>query len=96
MSKERELIKNMKILLECSDMGGLRRNADVLINRAIELLAQPEQTEQTEQDNSQYLLDQIARLTAENAMLKEKWLSKNDEDEYINEESGYNRSDWWE
>lgn len=25
------------------------------------------------QDNIQYLLDQVARLTAENAMLKEKW-----------------------
>ena len=43
MSKERELIKDMKILLECTDMGGLQRNADVLIGRAIELLAQPEQ-----------------------------------------------------
>ena len=56
----------------------------------VELLAQPEQ------DNTQYLLDQVSRLTAENAMLKEKRLSKgDDEDEYINEESGYNRSDWW-
>jgi 16S rRNA G966 N2-methylase RsmD len=43
MSKERELIKDMKILLECTTMGGLQRNADVLIGRAIELLAQPEQ-----------------------------------------------------
>jgi hypothetical protein len=29
----------------------------------------------TEQDTAQYLLDQVARLTAENAMLKEKWLA---------------------
>jgi hypothetical protein len=43
MSKERELIKDMKILIECTSMGGLQRNADVLIGRAIELLAQPEQ-----------------------------------------------------
>jgi len=43
MSIERELIKDMKILLECADMGSLQRNADVLIGRAIELLAQPEQ-----------------------------------------------------
>ena len=28
---------------------------------------------QPKQDNIQYLLDQVARLTAENAMLKEKW-----------------------
>jgi len=27
------------------------------------------------EDNIQYLLDQVARLTAENAMLKEKWLT---------------------
>ena len=46
MSKERELIKDMKILLECTDMGGLQRNADVLIGRAIELLAQPEQEQE--------------------------------------------------
>ena len=39
---ERELIKDMKILLECTDMGGLQRRADVLIGRAIEILAQPE------------------------------------------------------
>jgi hypothetical protein len=30
----------------------------------------------TEQDTAQYLLDQVARLTAENAMLKEKWLAQ--------------------
>jgi hypothetical protein len=34
------------------------------------------QTTQPEQDNIQYLLDQVARLTAENAMLKEKWLAQ--------------------
>ena len=28
---------------------------------------------QPEQNNIQYLLDQVSRLTAENAMLKEKW-----------------------
>ena len=28
------------------------------------------------EDNTQYLLDQVARLTAENAMLKEKWFSQ--------------------
>ena len=55
-----------------------------------ELLAQPEQ------NNTQYLLDQVSRLTAENAMLKEKWLTKkDDEEEDMLEESGYNRSDWW-
>jgi hypothetical protein len=29
----------------------------------------------TEQVNTQYLLDQVSRLIAENAMLKEKWLA---------------------
>ena len=29
-----------------------------------------------EKDTAQYLLDQVARLTAENAMLKEKWLAQ--------------------
>lgn len=42
MGKERALIKDMKVLLECTDMGSLQRNTDVLIGRAIELLAQPE------------------------------------------------------
>ena len=46
MSKEIELIRDMKILLECTDMGGLQRQADVLIGRAIELLAQPEYIEE--------------------------------------------------
>ena len=82
MSREREVLK--KILAT----GWLDHN---LSNEVEELLAQPEQ------NNTQYLLDQVSILTAENAMLKEKWLSKgDDEDEYINEESGYNRSDWWE
>jgi len=43
MSEERKLIKDMKILLECTDMGGLQRQADVLIGRAVKLLAQPDQ-----------------------------------------------------
>ena len=44
--------------------GGLNNELSCEIE---ELLDQPEQ------DNIQYLLDQVARLTAENAMLKEKW-----------------------
>ena len=48
MSKERELIKDMKILLECTAMGGLQRNSDVLIGRATELLAQPKQEPEQE------------------------------------------------
>ena len=34
-----------------------------------------------EKDTAQYLLDQVARLTAENAMLKEKWLSQPEQTE---------------
>lgn len=37
-----------------------------------EISAQPEQETETKQENTQYLLDQVSRLTAENAMLKEK------------------------
>jgi len=33
----------------------------------------PHRINQPEQGNIQYLLDQVSRLTAENAMLKEKW-----------------------
>ena len=40
-----------------------------LMKETKELLAQPD-------INTQYLLDQVARLTAENAMLKEKWLAQ--------------------
>ena len=61
MSKERELLNRSRYNLDreyCAD----------LIDEIQELLAQ------AEQDNIQYLLDQVARLTAENAMLKEKWL----------------------
>ena len=84
MSKERELLARV--------LGSRTFMQGVALRREIEeLLTQPEQ------NNTQYLLEQVSRLTAENAMLKEKWLSKgDDEDEYINEESGYNRSDWWE
>ena len=42
-----------------------------------ELLAQPEQ------NNTQYLLDQVARLTAENAMLKEKWLAQPEQEPVV-------------
>ena len=87
MSKERKLLEKVAVQLSVFDL----KKASDLVDEIKELLAQPEQ------NNTQYLLDQVSILTAENAMLKEKWLSKgDDEDEYINEESGYNRSDWWE
>ena len=61
MSKERELLKTILAT------GWLNNTISCEVE---ELLAQPEQ------DNIQYLLDQVARLTAENAMLKEKWLAQ--------------------
>ena len=65
MSTERELLK--KALDFMLDAGA---NLNPLFKEINDnLLAQPEQ------DNTQYLLDQVARLTAENAMLKEKWLA---------------------
>ena len=57
MSKEREVLK--KILAT----GGLNYELSCEVE---ELLAQPD-------INTQYLLDQVSRLTAENAMIKEKW-----------------------
>jgi hypothetical protein len=53
MREERELIKDMMVLLECMDSGGLQRQADKLIGRAIELLAQPE----TEQEPKAWLYE---------------------------------------
>jgi hypothetical protein len=41
-SHERVLIKDMKVLLESTDMSPLQRQSDNLIGRAIELLAKPE------------------------------------------------------
>ena len=50
------------------------------------------------EDNIQYLLDQVARLTAENAMLKEKWSTPKPESTQepeawiiVNKETGYRR-----
>ena len=60
MSKERELLKQVVEYMWVGD----------IVEEIKELLAQPEH------NNTQYLLDQVARLTVENAMLKEKWLSQ--------------------
>ena len=71
MSKERELLRQSLIALEDAHLHCQKfQDEDArlsVINQIKELLAQPEQ------DSIQYLLDQVARLTAENAMLKEKW-----------------------
>ena len=64
MTKERELLKECRLILDTPFNGSTGIN---LRNRIAELLAQPEQ------NNTQYLLEQVSRLTAENAMLKEKW-----------------------
>ncbi len=67
MSKERELLERAMSLIDYR----YAPSEAVAVHREIqELLTQPEQ------DNIQYLLDQVARLTAENAMLKEKWLAQ--------------------
>ena len=39
--------------------------------------------------NTQYLLDQVSRLTAENAMIKEKWLAQPEQTEQEQEPVGY-------
>ena len=86
MSRERELLQRV---LD----GDANRHWTIssrLYKKIEEVLAQPEQ------DNIQYLLDQVARLTAENAMLKEKWSTPKPEQEQqpeawiiVNKETGY-------
>ncbi len=61
MSKERGLLNLCAVTFKA------RNICPLLLKEISELLNEPEQ------DNTQYLLDQVARLTAENAMLKEKW-----------------------
>ena len=66
MSIERELLKKV---ISGDNKGDFFISYD-LYKEIYEFLVHHEQSEQ---DNIQYLLDQVARLTAENAMLKEKW-----------------------
>jgi hypothetical protein len=74
MSKERELLNKA---IEMSDdacnwnltVAALKDYDHVYVNGVRYVEYQPD-------INTQYLLDQVARLTAENAMLKEKWLAQ--------------------
>ena len=43
MSKERELLRRVKVLLEFSNMEPLQRQTDLIVGEIIELLSQPEQ-----------------------------------------------------
>ena len=43
MSKERALLRRVKVLLECSNMEPLQRQTDLIVGEIKELLAQPEQ-----------------------------------------------------
>ena len=86
MSIERELLKKV---ISGDNKGDFFISYD-LYKDIKTFLAQPEQ------DNIQYLLDQVARLTAENAMLKEKWSTPKPEQEQqpeawiiVNKETGY-------
>ena len=86
MSKERDLLEKV---ISGDNKGDFFISYD-LYKDINTFLAQPEQ------DNIQYLLDQVARLTAENAMLKEKWSTPKPEQEQqpeawiiVNKETGY-------
>ncbi len=46
MSKERELLRRVKVLLECSNMEPLQDQADIIIKEIQQLLAQPEQEQE--------------------------------------------------
>ena len=43
MSKEKALLRRVKVLLECSNMEPLQRQTDLIVGEIKELLAQPEQ-----------------------------------------------------
>jgi len=43
MSKERALLRRVKVLLECSNMEPLQRQTDLIVGEIKELLAQPEE-----------------------------------------------------
>jgi len=86
MSKERDLLEKV---ISGDNKGDFFISYD-LYKDINTFLAQPEQ------DNIQYLLDQVARLTAENAMLKEKWSTPKPKQEQqpeawiiVNKETGY-------
>jgi hypothetical protein len=61
MSKERELLQEIY-----DDEITMMELPFSTATKLVELLAEPDTI-------TQYLLDQVSRLTAENAMLKEKW-----------------------
>ena len=76
MSKERELLRETLHVLTSSKVWDGQEYTYLpvhpcqykkIADEIQKLFAQPEQ------DSIQYLLDQVARLTAENSMLKEKW-----------------------
>ena len=73
--KERELLRRISSHSES-------RIPAHFIYEIQELLAQPD-------INTQYLLDQVSRLTAENAMLKEKWLAQPEQKPLTREEISY-------
>ena len=50
MSKERELLRRAKCLLECSNMEPLQGQADIIIGEIEELIAQPEQESLTDEE----------------------------------------------
>jgi hypothetical protein len=66
MSKERELLRRIKVLLECSNMEPLQRQTDLIVGEIKELLTQPEQTEQEpvawkviDKTNGEYMFSRI-------------------------------------
>ena len=91
MSRERELLKEFIDFVDSYEFYPTERSMIwEIVSRTQELLAQPEQ------NNTQYLLDQVARLTAENAMLKEKWSTPKPEREpvaWMNDSGGCFLSD---
>ena len=77
MSRERELL-------------GRWHNGDLLPEEYMKLMKDTKELLAQPDINTQYLLDQVARLTAENAMLKEKWSAPKREP--LGEEESYHEA----
>jgi len=65
MSKERELLRRVKVLLECSNMEPLQDQADIIIKEIKELIAETKQEPVAWKTEKKSYLDEIDRLSME-------------------------------
>jgi hypothetical protein len=65
MNKERELLRRVKVLLECSNMEPLQDQADIIIKEIKELIAETKQEPVAWKTEKKSYLDEIDRLSME-------------------------------